>query len=686
MAELGKAYIQIVPSAKGISGSISKELGGEAASAGKSAGLNIAGAIKGAIAAAGIGTAIKSALEAGGNLQQSFGGIDTLYEGAADAAKKYAVEAAAAGISANNYAEQAVSFGAALKSAFEGDVTKAAESANTAILDMADNSAKLGTPIENLQTAYAGFSKQNYTMLDNLKLGYGGTKSEMERLLADASKLETAMGKTFDINNLGDVYEAIHLIQQDLGLTGVAAEEAKTTFSGSLGAMKAAGENLLANLALGENIGPALDTLGKTVQTFLFNNLFPMVGNIFQQLPQLISGLGSLLIGTLNQISANSDALVQTGIEIVTSLAVALVEAAPYLVEAAWNLVASLGKALIETDWATIGTNLMTSFKSAVDLAAGEIFGMDTATIDGFLAGITAGLPGLLDKGIEIITNLQNGILANLPQLITTAGELITTFATFLLENAPMLMQKGFELITSLVQGVISNLPAIGQAALDVMVKLIAALAANLPQILQTGIEIIGKLITGIISSIPKIIAALPKIFSAIKDAFAKFDWKKIGADILAGIKNGILNAVSSVVEAAKEAAGAIWEAVKGFFKIGSPSKLMYYAGEMVDLGFANGINDNKNMIDDAIGSLKPDAVARLQTQMSVEGRSSTSSLEGKIDSLFNLLDTYLPEIADGNVQITLDGDAGRLFRLMQRESVRNTQLVGVNSVLSATT
>lgn len=168
MAELGKAYVQIVPSAKGISGSISKELGGEASSAGKSAGLNIAGAIKGAIAAAGIGKALKSTLEASGNLQQSFGGLETLYGAAADSAKKYAVEAAQAGISANSYAEQAVSFGAALKQAFEGDTVKAAEAANTAILDMADNSAKMGTDITSIQTAYQGFAKQNYTMLDNL--------------------------------------------------------------------------------------------------------------------------------------------------------------------------------------------------------------------------------------------------------------------------------------------------------------------------------------------------------------------------------------------------------------------------------------------------------------------------------------------------------------------------------------
>lgn len=686
MPELGKAYVQIIPSAKGISGSISSALGSESVSAGKSAGLNIAGAVKGAIAAAGIGTALKATLEAGGNLQQSFGGLDTLYGEASDAAKAYAVEAATAGISANNYAEQAVSFGAALKQAFGNDAAKAAEAANTAILDMADNSAKMGTDITSIQTAYQGFAKQNYTMLDNLKLGYGGTKSEMERLLADASKLEGAMGKTFDINNLGDVYEAIHLIQGDLGLTGVAAEEAKSTFTGSLGAMKAAGENLLANLSLGNDIGPSLETLGQTVNNFVFNNLFPMVGNILSALPDLLSGLGTMVIGALNQISANSDQLVQTGIEIVTSLVTAIVSAAPYLVEAAWNLAMSLGQALMEADWATIGTNLLTSLKNAVDLAAGEIFGADTATLDGFLAGITAALPELLNTGIEIITNLVNGILQNLPMLITTAGELITQFATFALENLPTILQAGFQLISSLAQGIVQNLPAIAQAALSAIVGFVAAVGQNLPQILQTGIEIIGKLITGILNAIPKIVAALPKVISAIKDTFSKYDWKQIGTDILEGIKNGILNAVTSVVEAAKKAASSIWEAVKGFFQIGSPSKLMYYAGEMLDAGFANGILDNQDMVNQAISSIGPNAAQQLQTQLSIApGNTESSTLEDKVGNLMNLLEAYLPEIADG-MNVTLEGDAGRLFRLMQRESVRNTQLVGVNSVLSATT
>ena len=668
MADLGKAYIQIVPSAKGISGSISRELGGESASAGKSAGLNIAGAIKGAIAAAGIGTAIKSALDAGGNLQQSYGGLETLYGDAAEAAKKYAVEAASAGISANSYAEQAVSFGAALKQAFSGDTVKAAEAANTAILDMADNSAKMGTDITSIQTAYQGFAKQNYTMLDNLKLGYGGTKSEMERLLADAQKLS---GVEYNLDNLGDVYEAIHVIQKDLGLTGVAAQEASTTFSGSLGAMKAAGENLLANLALGEDIGPALDTLSSTVQTFLFNNLLPMVGNIFKSLPQLLSGVGSMLIGILNQISANSDELVQTGIQIATALATAIVEAAPYLLEAAWNLASSLGKALIETDWATIGTNLMNNLKNSIDLAAGKILGMDSATVDGFLSGITNALPNLLSTGIDFISNVANGIFSALPELITIAGDLVVSFANFLLENAPQLLESGFQLLSNLASGLISNLPAIGSAALEVISKLLVTIGSQLPQILQKGIEIIGKLVVGLIQAIPKVVAAIPQIISAIKETFGNYDWASIGKNLLEGIKNGILNAVGAVVEAAKEAAGAIWNTVKSFFDIGSPSRLMEWGGKMIDEGLAGGISKNQDLVDDAMSSLNETAMSQFQTEMNVTPKYKPvagQNTDSKVDSLLSMLEAYLPQIADG-MSVSLEGDADGLFNVVRNKN-----------------
>lgn len=663
--ELGKAYVQIIPSAKGIGSSISSELNGESAKAGESAGLNLVGKLKGVIAAAGIGAAIKSSLEAGGDLQQSFGGLDTLYGDAADAAKAYAAEAAKAGISANDYAEQAVSFGASLKQAFEGDTTKAVEAANTAIMDMADNAAKMGTPIENIQNAYQGFAKQNYTMLDNLKLGYGGTKSEMERLLADAQELS---GVEYNLDNLGDVYEAIHVIQEDLGLTGVAAQEGAETFTGSLAAMKAAGQNLLANLALGQDIGPSLNALSETVQAFVFNNLFPMIGNILQQLPQLLSGLSSIIIGALNRISNNADQIVSIAIELVTSLANAIVEALPYLAEAAIKIAMALGRALIETDWVSVGKDLLGSLRDSLDLASGEIFGSDDNILQAILNSITSNLPAMASKGVEIISSLANGIFEAYPQIVSMASEIVTTLGQFIIDNAPTLLSAGVDLILNLVNGFLDNLPAMIDAAAQMIANLLAFLLSNAPKLIVTGIELIAKLAIGLIQAIPKIVAAIPQIIQSIIDAFSKFDWPSIGKNILEGIKNGILGAISAVVDAAKEAASAVWDAVKGFFEIGSPSKLMAYAGEMIDEGLAGGITDNQGLVDNAITSLSDSATSSLEISPSYG--SFATEQDDRVDQLISLLNNYLPAIASGeNMNLSLEGDAAGLFNLVRREN-----------------
>lgn len=296
--ELGKAYVQIIPSARGITGMIQKEMGGEVASAGvssgKSLGSNLIGALKGAIAAAGIGKAIGAALSEGAALQQSLGGIDTLFKASAEKVKGFANEAyKTTGLSANAYMENVTGFSASLLQSLGGDTDKAADIANMAMIDMSDNANKMGTSMDSIQMAYQGFAKQNYTMLDNLKLGYGGTKQEMQRLLADAEKLT---GVKYDINNLSDVYQAIHAIQENLDITGTTAKEAASTFSGSFESMKAAAQNVLGKLALGENILPSLQALAETTSTFLFNNFFPMVGNI-------MSGLGIVISEGLSQIA-----------------------------------------------------------------------------------------------------------------------------------------------------------------------------------------------------------------------------------------------------------------------------------------------------------------------------------------------------------------------------------------------
>ena len=643
MSDLGKAYVQIVPSAKGISGAISKELGGEAGSAGKSAGLNIVGAIKGVIAAAGIGKALKAALEAGGNLQQSFGGLDTIYDTAAEGAKRYAVEAAKAGISANSYAEQAVSFGAALKQAYGGDLNSAMEAANVAILDMADNSAKMGTDIGSVQAAYQGFAKQNYTMLDNLKLGYGGTKSEMERLLARASEISKV---EYNIDNLGDVYSAIHVIQDELGLTGVAAQEAKTTFTGSLGAMKAAGENLLANLALGEDIGPSLQVLGETVETFLFSNLIPMVTNILSSLPDLISGVGSMLIQGLNIVSNNADAIVSQGVEIVTALVQAIVQAAPYLVEAAVNLAMSLGSALMSTDWGQVGSDLMNALKSSISLAASEILGTDDSTVGGILQSIQAGLPRLLEGAVSIITELGNGIISNLPQLITVAGNLIIQFVSFIQTSMPMIISAGLDIILNLCEGIRNNLPQIVLSVVQVMQSFYQTILSNLPTILAQGITIVGKLVAGLISAIPQIVAAVPRMIQAIVSGFGGFDWGSIGKNIVRGIAEGLKNAAGLIVDAAKDAARKAFDAAKDFLGISSPALKGIYIGQMYDEGIALGISKNQDLIDEAVSDLSDATNTTLTASKSYELNTSSSNDE-KLDVLISLLSVYLPEIAE---------------------------------------
>lgn len=352
MADLGTAYVQIVPSAQGIKGALTREISGEAGAAGDAGGRSLGSRLISGLTAAGVvaavGSVLKSAIEAGGELQQSFGGLETIYGESAEAMKSMAFAAAEYGISANDYAEQAVSMGASLKQAFGGDTQLAMEAADTALKDMADNAAKMGTPIESLQSAYQGFAKQNYTMLDNLKLGYGGTKQEMERLLADAQALT---GVEYNIDNLGDVYSAIHVIQGELGLTGVAADESANTFSGSMAAMKASWENVLAALTTGEGLEEALGNFSNSFGAFA-TNVIQMLANLAPQLPALISGLADVII-------ENAPTFIQSGIELIVKLAVGLIQAIPELLAKLPEIIDGIINAFAEVDWAQLGIDLV---------------------------------------------------------------------------------------------------------------------------------------------------------------------------------------------------------------------------------------------------------------------------------------------------------------------------------------
>lgn len=368
MAEsLGNAYVNIIPKAEGIENELSDMFGGPAEKAGGTAGEKAGGGIMRSLgkvlSVAAVGKFLKDAFGAGADLQQSFGGLETIYGDAAGQAKEFAMQAAAAGISANDYAEQAVSFGASLKAAFGGDMVAATEAANTAIMDMADNAAKMGTPLENIQAAYQGFAKGQYQLLDNLKLGYGGTKTEMERLLADAQAIT---GVEYDIDNLGDVYDAIHVIQGELGLTGVAADEAKSTLSGSAAAMKASWQNVLAALTTGEGLDTAIGNLTDSFGAFA-TNIVDMMLNLAPQIPELIGGL-------VDGIIAMAPTFIESGVTLLVNLGAGLLKAIPTLLSKLPEIFSAIKNAFAGVDWMTLGKDIISGLIRGLSGMASELW------------------------------------------------------------------------------------------------------------------------------------------------------------------------------------------------------------------------------------------------------------------------------------------------------------------------
>lgn len=487
MSELGNAYVTIIPTTKGIKGELERELGNAGESAGKESGSRFGDALKVAAvgAAAGLGTAIKAAVDAGADLQQSFGGLDTIYGEAAAQAKEFAAQAASAGISANDYAEQAVSFGASLKMAFGGDTTKAVEAANTAILDMTDNAAKMGTPLESIQNAYAGFAKQNYTMLDNLKLGYGGTKQEMERLLEDAQKIS---GVEYNIDNLGDVYDAIHVIQGELGLTGVAAQEASTTFSGSLGAMKAAAQNVLGNLALGEDITPSLQALGETVTTFLSGNLFPMVSNIVSALP----GMLSTLITTL------APQLIPAGMDLIVNLMSGLADSIPDLLIQVTDMIPTIVNTLLNN------------------------------------------LPKLIEGAVRLFTGIAQAIPIILPRLISTIISMIPTIVSTLIRATPQILAGAAQMLG----GIVRAIPGVLKAAVSGLWNI----GTQLVQGLWNGIKSVKDWVLNKIKGFGSSILSGIKSIFGIHSPSKEMEW--MGEMLDKGLAKGIMGGIGNVEDA----------------------------------------------------------------------------------------------------------------------------------------
>lgn len=615
--ELAKAYVQIIPSAEGIQGRIRKELEPEADSAGSSFGGKMVGMIKKVIATAAIGKALSASISEGAALEQSLGGIETLFKDSADKVKANAAKAyQTAGMSANDYMELTTSFSASLLSSLAGDTSKAADVADMAMVDMSDNANKMGTNMEDIKNAYQGFAKQNYTMLDNLKLGYGGTKSEMERLLADAQKIS---GVEYNIDNLSDVYSAIHVIQGQLDITGTTAKEAATTISGSFNQMKAAAKNVMGEIALGMDVGPALNELANTIITFAVGNLLPAVWNVISALPSAI-------------------------VTFVTALG-------PQLFASVSGLIPQIASG--------ITTGIPTLYQSAMQL------------MDQFNIGIQEQLPTLLQKGVDFISNIVNGILQNLPQVITMAENVITYFVNTIISMLPTVLSAGARLLLRLVNGIINNLPQITQAAVTAIVRFVASIGQNLPQILQSGITIIAKLEAGLIRAIPNLVGQIPAIISAIVNAFTSQNWGSIGINIISGIASGLRSAAHMLWDAVKGVLGGFKENVLAFFGIHSPSRWGAYVGEMIDTGIANGLIGKTTLVSNAAAELQKSVKKPIGTSMdlAISGKSSTDSQNSTIAEKLEALLEYLKTTSrrgDGSIVINLnDREVARALREM---------------------
>ena len=562
--------MQIVPSAKGIKGQIENIVNPNAENAGKNAGKSLGGKLVGAFSAvmatAAIGETITKTFNEGAALQQSMGGIETLFKDNADTVKKYAAEAyRTAGVSANQYMETVTSFSASLLSSMGGDTAKAAEVANLAMIDMSDNANKMGTDMELIQNAYNGFAKGNFTMLDNLKLGFSGSKEGMEQLLAKAEEIS---GVKYDISSLSDIYNAIHVVQDELGIAGATANEAATTFTGSLNAMKAAATNVLGNLALGEDITPSLKTLVDTIVVFGKDNLFPMMMNI-------VKGLGGVLKDTALQVLG-------TDTSIVTSVIDSITKKLPNILNKGVEIVTNIANGILK--------NIPKVLQSA-----GEI-------LSKFVSYIMQNLPTIWQSGVNLVLNLVKGIVDNLPSVISSAATVVLNLIATFAKHLPQFLQQGITMLGQLAAGLIQAIPTLIGKIPTIISNVVSAFKNHSWG--SIGGDIIRGIASGISNAVGVIVDAAKSAAKAAFNAAKEFLGIKspsrlfrygIGQYIPEGMALGIKDNVSMVSKAmndlTKEATGTINADVSMGISQSKYGNLAGAEGRNANSGFQQNVN-----------------------------------------------------------------------------------------------
>lgn len=578
MPELAKAYVQIIPSAEGIKGNLSRIMDGEAESAGKSAGgkfgSSFGSVAKAGLAAAGAGIAAgtaaaaamaKNAVQGYAEYEQLQGGLVTMFEDLAWDVEENANRAfQTAGLSANEYMETVMGFSASLNQSLvanEGNIARAADLSDQIITDMADNANKMGTSMESIQNAYAGFAKQNYTMLDNLKLGYGGTKEEMERLLADAAELT---GREYDVSNFADIAEAIHAIQTEIGITGTTALEGSTTISGSLASMGSAWKNLVVGMASEDaDLSGLIDNVVTSAET-AFGNILPVAERALGGIATFVEEIAPIIADRLPGVI---ETVLPSILEAATSIIMALIQALP-----------SLLQVLIE---------------------------QGPLIIQQILDAALTMLPEIISLGLTLIISLANGIAESLPDLIPTIVDVILQIVDTLTDptNLSNLLDAAIAIVLALANGLIDSLPDLLAKAPEIIGNLVSALISAAPKLLEAALQLVLKLAEGLGSFFYKITEKGREIVDSIKAGFQEKvdkakDW---GKDLI----NNFVDGITQKWENLKSNVTGIAQTIKNLLGFSEPkegplSNFHTYAPDMMML-FAKGIRDNENLVRDQL-------------------------------------------------------------------------------------
>ena len=570
-------------------------------------------------------------------IKEEMGGVTT----AADEIKSYAAEAyKTAQISANEYMSTVTSFSASLLQSLGGDTYKAADYANRAIIDMSDNANKMGTSMEMIQNAYQGFAKQNYTMLDNLKLGYGGTKEEMARLITDSSKM-TDIQNELNVSvkdgdmSFGNIVNAISVMQKKLDIAGTSAKEASTTIEGSTNMMKASWDNLVTGIADDNaDFDKLIDNFVESAGA-MFDNLLPRILIAIQGIGELIPELGTIILEHLPEI-------METGQNIINGLMQAIVSALPTLI--------------------TTGTQILQSLLNGIIQYLPQIIPVIIQVIMSIVQLIIDNLPTILEAGVQILFALMEGIAEALPDLVPQIVKVIIKIMEIFNENFDKFLMLGIKIILGLIEGLIKSIPDIIKNLPTIIMAIINFF--TLSKFLTLGKSIITGLIKGLGQAIPDLLKSIPKIIGQIINTFKSGGWSGIGKNIIQGIINGFSSMGSFIKNAIKNVCSSMLNGIKSFFGIKSPSKLMReQVGKNLILGVGVAFEKDDDLIDKQISDFGDDVYKKMQGAVNMEtGKMAFSGTSGSISQILSSNATF-----DGNFVVKAEVQEGTLFEANQR-------------------